>query len=316
MSVLAELMQIERRHFFSTTWPEQHGVSHGALERIPWITDLGELTSIENYVEHVAQSEVPVLLYPADRCDESAARAVQGWQLRAEAEQRSMFSVCPAEALSPSLLPRLLQLRAELGLSALSNSRCIVYGSYGGPAAAWHWDAGVNFIVQLAGSKRWSIAPNDLIPNPPDRYSTVMPLWPSRLAHHVSQDPPTSGPASWETIELHPGSVLFLPSGYWHTTASDDESLALNLTYGTPDRAQVLCRYISRVFRSDARWRRLAQPSPLSPDCADAEFDLLLGELIEHLGRRSSSDLFRGLVEFDAQTTPDVSPPSDSTNIP
>jgi ribosomal protein L16 Arg81 hydroxylase len=310
MSMIEQFLGVAPRRFLADTWPEHHQVHHGDLRRLPWLDYLPELASIADYAEHLSATDTVALIYPNDARDESAAKPVPAWQFGGWMTQQPMFSVCPAEASSPGLSSPLRQLRNELGLSELSTARSIVYGSFGGPAAAWHWDAGANFVLQLAGSKRWNIAPNAAISNPPDRYSTLMRTWPDRLAHHVVDDPPTSGPRTWETIELTAGSALFLPAGYWHATESDGESLALNFTYGTPDRSQVLCRYISRVFQSDPRWRRLAQRPLLSDDRGDAEFDLLIGELVEHLGVRSSADVFDGLVEFDHHDDTPSSPRS------
>jgi 50S ribosomal protein L16 3-hydroxylase len=299
MSMIEQLLGIAPHDFLTQAWPDRHYVHHGDLRRLPWLDNLGELASISDYSEHVSGTDAVPSIYPDGGSDESAARPVPAWQLGGWIAQRAMFSVGPAEDTSPGLLSPLHQLRRELGLSDLSTTRSIVYGSFGGSAAAWHWDAGANFVLQLAGSKRWSIAPNTVLPNPPDRYSTLMSSWPDRLAHHVSGNPPASGPDTWENIELTAGSVLFLPGGYWHTTESDGESLALNFTYGTPDRAQVLCRYISRMVRSDPRWRHLGQRPLLSDNRDDPEFDLLIGELAEHLARHSSGDVFDGLEEFD-----------------
>lgn len=309
MTIIGSLTNMGQSEFLAGPWPNQLYVTHGDLDRFRWLQASPELESIDTYAKFVERVDAAALVYLGSHRDESNVAAFEGCEFGTALEQKPMFSVGPAELYSQPLHQTLMQLRSELGLSRLSAARSIVYGSFGGPAAAWHWDAGANFVVQLSGTKTWHVAANSIIPDPPDRYSTTMAEWPERLVHHVDGPPPRTGPDEWESIELMPGSVMFLPPGYWHSTESTGESLAVNFTFGTPDRSQVLGRYLSRLLRSDARWRRLAKRSqPHSSGDGlqagnDPDFDALLVELIDHLATIDSGDIFDGLVEFDEHPT-------------
>ena len=74
-------------------------------------------------------------------------------------------------------------------------------------------------------------------------------------------------PAAAETVVLSPGSVLFVPRGYWHATESDEETLALNFTFGQPSWADVVLAALRTKLLADPQWRELAQgtEAPLLP---------------------------------------------------
>lgn len=259
---------------------------HGDVSRLPWIADDQRFESIQQFAHCLAESaDTQVLLYRGVNRDESYVSTIRAPELPAGLDGRPMFSVGPLEDVVPSVREPLLQLRSEVGLGPLSATRAIAYGSFAGPGAAWHWDAGLNVVTQLVGHKRWHVAP-PVMSNPPDRYSVLMATWPERLQPHVQGPPPVDGPSSSRTIDLEPGSVLVLPPGWWHRTEASGESLALNFTYGTPDRAQVLARYLTRRLRSDERWRHAVRHTGLGAAAASHQLDayrLLLRELADEL---------------------------------
>jgi hypothetical protein len=53
-----------------------------------------------------------------------------------------------------------LAIRGDLGLSALTHSRCLVYATPGGKGTAPHFDQNINLVLQLHGAKKWWLAPN------------------------------------------------------------------------------------------------------------------------------------------------------------
>ncbi|RHY90277.1 hypothetical protein DYB35_003627 [Aphanomyces astaci] len=93
----------------------------------------------------------------------------------------------------------------------------------------WHFDAQHNFTVQLTGTKEWSYAKGPLTDPMSNLHlsssNTASVLVEDTLAHAMAGaadlTPPTS---SFETVTLRPGSVLYLPAGYWHSVTSFDEA--------------------------------------------------------------------------------------------
>lgn len=77
--------------------------------------------------------------------------------------------------ISPHLqLQEFLQgLRKDLGLSALTYGRCLIYATPDGKGTATHFDQNINFVLQVHGTKKWKIAPNFEVPNPLTRHTLV-----------------------------------------------------------------------------------------------------------------------------------------------
>jgi hypothetical protein len=105
-------------------------------------------------------------------------------------------------------------------------------------------------ILQIYGSKRWTIAPWTESPAAP-----VTTWWPpsDRFA----------GPRA-ETIEfvLEPGSALYLPGTYWHSPqALDRPSLHIGFDDNRPARLHVLLSHVLQQFLTDPAWACSLQPA-------------------------------------------------------
>lgn len=104
------------------------------------------------------------------------------------------------------------------------------FASLPGPGIGWHWDPQEIFIVQVRGRKRWNVAPNEDADWPTTSGSPGAEKKVPQLRHQLN-DParPIRAPRHWSSIEMMPGSVLFLPRGYWHQTENIDASMHLVL---------------------------------------------------------------------------------------
>jgi ribosomal protein L16 Arg81 hydroxylase len=110
------------------------------------------------------------------------------------------------------------------------------FASLPGPGLPWHWDAQAVFIVQVRGRKRWHLAPNESV-NWPTLNGMPIDQPPRDLAMQLN-DPsaPIRAPETWQEIEMRPGSVMFMPRGYWHRVADNvDASLHLVLQVRMPN---------------------------------------------------------------------------------
>jgi len=108
-------------------------------------------------------------------------------------------------------------------------SRCVpsVFISPAGWTTELHFDSNENFTLQLRGLKAWRLAPNTAVANPVDRFTASGSI-PERLKqYHSGSD--LLGVGNCSIVELTPGSVLYVPRGYWHSVDSLEESVSVNL---------------------------------------------------------------------------------------
>ena len=124
-------------------------------------------------------------------------------------------------------------LRLDLGLSRLAYGRCLVYATPAGKGTAPHFDQNINFVLQIHGVKTWYLAPNQHLQNPLTRH-TMGSEPDSEMLSYLEQPLPQKMPADVETVVLKPGSFLFVPRGYWHSTVAQSDALALNFTFTPP----------------------------------------------------------------------------------
>ncbi len=128
-----------------------------------------------------------------------------------------------------------------------------------GEGLRWHFDPCDTFVIQLRGSKRWSVAANHHVLCPVG--TPVVPGMRPSL-QHLAQMPdalPASDPTEAEHFELTAGSVLFLPRGLWHRTdASDDTSISVSVSSKVPTIGDCVLRQLEALLLQDPAMRRLA----------------------------------------------------------
>lgn len=139
------------------------------------------------------------------------------------------------------------------------------FASLPGPGLPWHWDAQEVFVVQLHGRKRWHVAANIYVDWPTvNGMPSEQP--PPELAVQL-KDPaaPIHAPLEWQEIEMRPGSVMFMPRGYWHRVAENLEpSVHLVLQVRMPnwrDLFRFMFEHVPALYAPE--WRR--PTSALSP---------------------------------------------------
>jgi ribosomal protein L16 Arg81 hydroxylase len=108
------------------------------------------------------------------------------------------------------------------------------FASLPGRGLSWHWDPQEIFVVQIQGRKLWHVAPNEDLEWP--TASGQAGAERRREIRLQLKDPNkvVAKPTRWQSIELQPGSVMFMPRGYWHTTENIDASLHLVLQVKMP----------------------------------------------------------------------------------
>lgn len=158
----------------------------------------------------------------------------------------------------PSLDRFRRRLARELGTPARA-TQCNVYLSPKGVGTTAHFDSHEVFFLQLLGRKRWRYARAVEFPFPPGfafaggKFTAAETdgdgLFPGAAA---------SPPRRMASAVLSPGSMLFLPRGYWHAPATLEDSIHVTVGLNVPTFRHLLLEKIGRALIQDARWREPA----------------------------------------------------------
>ncbi len=266
--------------FLDRSWPARHAVAHGPLDRL---APLGTVPQFFDLALLLSTYEDKVRVALPDKRDEHSSLQVEG-EHAAQLHSEGMALIFNAvERFIPPVQYWLDALRTELGLPLKCDPRSIVYASPRGSGNSPHFDANANFVVQIRGTKRWRIAANSHVVNPTDRWAMNQDDVPEELESYLDHPLPTQMPADALTFELVAGSVLFVPRGYWHETESDDDTLALNFTFGQPTWADLMLTALRSRLLKDPSWRELATglraPDPARARRSADHLDAMLGQL-------------------------------------
>ncbi|CAK4334949.1 unnamed protein product [Aphanomyces euteiches] len=168
---------------------------------------------------------------------------------------------------SPEIQERYISaLCSDLGLNFTST----LDGSYGGDIeifavqskhhTPWHFDAQHTFTIQLKGTKQWSFAKaplTDPMTNLHISSSNTTSVLEDTLTHAMcgaaQLTPPTT---DFDTVTLRPGSVLYIPPGYWHNVTSFEEgSLSMNFSIDGSRWMDLLWNRLMPVLAGKPEWR-------------------------------------------------------------
>ncbi|WP_280441445.1 JmjC domain-containing protein [Nocardia brasiliensis] len=145
---------------------------------------------------------------------------------------------------------------AAFGVSAKS-AKCQLFCNRPGAVTAVHFDPIDVVTVQLSGRKTWRVAPNSFAPAPLEGWSTKESV-PPVLRLYADGPRPTAIPDDATEFVLEPGAVLHVPRGYWHETASDQDSISLHILLIPPLRLDFLLAALRNELLRDPYWRESA----------------------------------------------------------
>lgn len=203
------------------------------------------------------------------------------------------------EKKSELLEKSLKNLQNEIGFSALTLSRCLVYATPDGKGTAPHFDQNYNIVVQLRGVKKWKCSPNVYVENPLVRH-TLGQEPEVELATYLDQEfpkssgmPPTIPSEGLLEFELKPGSVLFVPRGVWHSTEAEGDALALNFTFTAPSWLDLFLAALRSRLALSSEWRETVSglQDPEKRELSSDQLGALLQLLKEDLPEWESSDI-------------------------
>jgi 50S ribosomal protein L16 3-hydroxylase len=277
--------------FLESSWPHEPFATHGLSKSVEGLTRIPILQSLEallnSWPRHV-QAHLPDLADEASSVD-----ALPGDARKLFANKMGLL-FNNAEKHIPELGTWLAAIRADLGLPAMTYARCMVYATPDGKGTAPHFDQNINFVLQLYGTKKWWIAPNLHVQNPTQRHTMGQPLDPE-VAPYAVTPMPLKMPKDAKQIVLKPGSMLFVPRGFWHSTEAEGEALALNFTFNQPTWMDLFGAALRSRLSLSPEWRELADGvssvDASRREFAQQRFDALLMELVQDLPNWQAADI-------------------------
>lgn len=276
--------------FMKEKWPKKPFVVHDTkLESLTSLPFLSSLDAMLNSWPNKVQVHLP------DVSDESSSIDATTKEARQKFSEGMALLFNNVQTISPILQEELETLRGKLGLPMSTIARCMVYATPTEKGTAPHFDQNINFVLQIFGTKKWRIAPNETFVNPTERYTIGQPL-DSELATYCEGELPTQMPSeNSEEIILQPGSLLFVPRGFWHTTQAEGDALALNFTFSQPTWVDLFAAALRSRLTLSPEWRELADGVTSTEGfrraSARAKFDGLLAELVDDLPNWNAADI-------------------------
>ena len=284
--------------FLEQSWPEAPYVVHGLGETVQGLTSLPFLKSLDALLNSWPEK---IQVHLPDVADESSAVDANTHDARKLFANKMALLFNNVQSISPELVDWLRAIAGDLGLPASTYARCMVYATPDGKGTAPHFDQNINFVLQLQGTKVWWIAPNMSVENPTERFTMGQTLDPD-LASYAYEPMPTKMPDDARKIVLKPGSMLFVPRGFWHRTEAEGEALALNFTFNQPTWIDLFTIALRSRLSLSPAWRELANGvSPRHPErrlMAESRFDELLAGIVEDLPNWRAADIL-GATEGD-----------------
>jgi len=215
-----------------------------------------------------------------------AREGTQAW-LANEFVAHSVFPVDPSNAvqfqdIGATLyfvnvpLPALTESLADfLGAPRRKVIASLFFTPAGGGAVP-HFDKNENFTIQLTGAKRWQVGETPMVPAAPDGYtlgsSGITPALAPLLAE--AHRPPE------RTVDLEPGTLLYVPRGTVHHTGAGEPSWSLNLSYCPAMWLDLLRVGLQERLAALPRWRGTVTGAGGDPAAQDANrLPELLAEL-------------------------------------
>jgi 50S ribosomal protein L16 3-hydroxylase len=258
---LADLLfPITVEDFFQFHWPSKPLFIPSTENKLRALFDLQLLQDLESLVASRIQKVRACL---PDFDDEYSSLQLQP-EDALKAYRNNMTLVFDGMQNQSGVIKEALScIRQDLGLvtggeeNNLCKARSIAYATPAGCGTRLHFDANANFVIQIAGSKRWSLAANTSVDNPTERFTTGALEMPAALENQCHAPLLDELPDDSIEFVMEPGCVLFVPRGYWHSTETDEDSLSLNFTFSQPTWADVFTKSLQELLLNSSEWREL-----------------------------------------------------------
>jgi len=236
--------------FFSDYWPSRHFVTNGERERFPEALLDPEL----NQFDALSRRYKGVVSFFGDA---KSGHMVPVEGIEAAAPYRCGLSVYLTDVAPyfPKIEVLVRGLERELGV----NEGCARAGVFASPThggISCHYDSVDVFSIQLRGTKKFDLAPVTELRYPWGfQYITgskpIDDLYPQATAGF-----PDWEKVEFQTVEMRPGTVLFMPRGTWHRTEAEGDSIAVSIGMEPPSAAECVLEQLRLMLLQDPEWRK------------------------------------------------------------
>lgn len=191
----------------------------------------------------------------------AAREGAQAW-LANEFVAHSVFPIGPPNAVQFQAIGATLYF-VNVPLPALTDSLADFLGAPrqkviaslfftpAGGGAVPHFDKNENFTIQLTGAKRWEVGETPMVACAPDGYTLGSTVITPALAPLLAEAkrPPE------RTVDLKPGTLLYVPRGTVHHTGAGEPSWSLNLSYSPAMWLDLLQVGLRQRLAASPGWR-------------------------------------------------------------
>ena len=306
---LDELLNpVKKEDFLTLNWPLKPIFIQANQKKLAALQQIEQLRDLESVI---AARQLKVRACLPDYDDEYSSIHV-GPEDALKAYRNNMTLVFDSMQKQNQTISQILQnIRRQLGLvtggaeNNLCHARSIVYATPAGCGTRLHFDANINFIIQLQGSKIWRLAPNNSVTHPTERFTAGSFEMSAALEKQCQAPLIDEMPDDSLEVDMQPGCVLFVPRGYWHETTTHEDSLSLNFTFSQPSWADVFTKSLQEHLLQFPEWRALADglesEDLKTKQKAVVEFEKLFKSLIGQLPQLSGQKLLSesGLFNFE-----------------
>jgi hypothetical protein len=250
MGILEKLFGDRAGEFRGGALPETHVLARGSLDRLPEVFHAGPLSTFERLCP-VYKGQVQM----------AGGEGKDFRQVKVEGPSPEMLLRMGLTAYFFDVAGSVPQVRAARGelASALGiapgDIRFSAWASPDKGGLVPHFDRYDGMIVQLQGKKLYRIGPCAQARHTVRQWSVDLPL--DRLDMvQFGPDGDFPGPTDLVEVLLEPGSVLFLPRGYWHGTEARGTSFSVSIRFDPPTYADLVLDELRMLLNQDAEWRR------------------------------------------------------------
>jgi ribosomal protein L16 Arg81 hydroxylase len=236
--------------FFSAHWPSRMFVAKGDKERFPEALLDPEL----NQFDALSRRYKGVVSFFGDA---NGGHMVPVEGIEAAAPYRCGLSVYLTDVAPyfPKIDTLVRKLEGELGL----NEGCARAGVFASPThggITCHYDSVDVFSIQLRGTKKFDVAPVTELPYPWG-FQYIPGSKPIEdLYAQATAGFPNLKNVEFKTIEMQPGTVLFMPRGTWHRTEAEGDSIAVSIGMEPPSAAESVLEQLRLLLLQDPAWRK------------------------------------------------------------
>jgi hypothetical protein len=236
--------------FLRLHWPDRALAAHGSPQRLPPALRVPELQSVE-----ALAAKYRGRLSFGNATTGSRTIGIENTNPASLLRMGLSLYMVDIALMVPALAELLRQLERELGAPARS-ARIGAFAAPPSNGVTCHFDAEEVFSIQLQGEKRFHIAKAPDIDQPWGmQFNPGDPCF-DDLYPQVPAGFPDPALSEFETVDMKPGTVLFMPRGTWHYTESGENSLSVSIVVRTPAAFECALEALRLRMLQDARWRR------------------------------------------------------------